>query len=422
MSEPEFPLDWLRGQFPSLSRTDNDLRRIYLDGPAGTQVPQAVANAVSETILYANANLGGMFVTSQAADKAIEDGHQAMADFFGCSPEEVIIGPNMTSLTYHFSRMIGKQLKAGDEIIVTQMDHEGNVSPWLQLADDLGLVIRKLPFNEESWQIEPDDLAALITDKTRLAALNYSSNLTGSINDMAALVAVCKGAGILSYVDAVQFAPHGLIDVKTLDCDFLVCSSYKFFGPHLGILYGKREILETLTPYKCRCSANDLPYRFETGTPQIELVAGLAAAVNHIAGLGRQLGENGSRREAISKAFKASTGHELTLVKMLIDGLQSVDGLTIHGITDKQRFEHRVPTVSFTFSDIVPETLVRMMNNEGIFCWAGHNYAYEVVRQLGIDPDLGVVRIGIANYNTAGEIKQTVESVRRNVAMLRQAR
>ncbi len=422
MSDPEIPLDWLRGRFPSLSRTDNGARRIYLDGPAGTQVPQSVANAVSETILYSNANLGGMFATSLVADKVIEDGHQAMADFFGCSPEEVIIGPNMTSLTYHFSRMIGKQLKAGDEIIVTQMDHEGNVSPWLQLADDLGLVIRKLPFNEESWQIEPDDLVGLISDKTRLAALNYSSNLTGSINDMAALVAVAKTSGILSYVDAVQFAPHGLIDVKALDCDFLVCSSYKFFGPHLGILYGKREILETLTPYKCRCSADDLPYRFETGTPQIELVAGLAACVDHIADLGHQLGENGSRREAISKAFKASAGHELTLVKMLIDGLQSVDGLTIHGITDKHRFDQRVPTVSFTLSDIIPEILVRMLNNEGIFCWAGHNYAYEVVRQLGIDPDLGVVRIGIANYNSVEEIKLAVESVRRNVAMLRQSR
>ena len=350
-----------------------------------------------------------------------------MADFFNCTPQEVVIGANMTSLTYHFSRMIGHRLngtglKAGDEIIVTQMDHEGNVSPWLQLAEDLGLVIRKLPFNQDSWQIETGALAALITDRTRLLALNYSSNLTGSINRVKELVAVAKAAGVLTYVDAVQFAPHGVIDVQALDCDFLVCSAYKFFGPHLGVLYGRRSVLEILDPYKCRCSDDGLPQRFETGTPQIELVAGLSAAVDHFAALALHLGESGTRRRQIEKAFAASIDEENRLVTQLIDGLRDIRGVTIHGITDPARIAHRVPTVSFTMNDIVPETLVSRLNQEGIFCWSGHNYAWEVVQQLGINPDHGVVRIGIANYNTTGEISETLESVARNIAMLRQDR
>jgi len=427
MQNEEFPLDWLRQQFPSLAVKDDGQRRIYLDNPAGTQVPQSVASAISNAVLYSNANLGGAFSTSVAAEKIIEEGHLAMADFFGCSAEEVIIGPNMTSLTYHFSRLIGTRLngvglEAGDEIIVTQMDHEGNVSPWLQLAEDMGLVIRKLPFDQDSWQVEAEALSSMINERTRLLALNYSSNLTGSINDVARLVAIAKSAGVLTYVDAVQFAPHGVLDVKALDCDFLICSSYKFFGPHLGALYARREILEAMPPYKCRCSDDILPYKFETGTPQIEMVAGLTAAIDHFADLGRKLGATKNRRASIERAFSASIDEERRLVRLLMDGLMEIDGITIHGITDANRIEHRVPTVSFTMNDIVPDTLVRRLNDEGIFCWSGHNYAWEVVHQLCINAEHGVVRIGIANYNSEQEIVETLEAVSRNIAMLRQQR
>ncbi len=427
MKQSAFPVEWVREQFPSLSVRDRDQRRIYLDNPAGTQVPKSVATAIYETVLFSNANLGGEFATSVAAEEVINQGHQAMADFLGCTPEEMIIGPNMTSLTYHFSRMIGHRLngvglKAGDEIIVTQMEHEGNVSPWLQLAEDLGLVIKKLPFNQDSWQVECEALSALITEKTKILALNYSSNLTGSVNEVAKLAAIAKSAGVLTYVDAVQFAPHGFVDVKALDCDFLVCSSYKFFGPHLGVLYGRRAVLETLDPYKCRCSDDGLPHRFETGTPQIELVAGLTACVDYFAELGGKLGESGARRLQINKAFETGVAEEIGLARQLIEGLGQVRGVTIHGITDPSRFAHRVPTISFTMDDIVPETLVSRLNQEGIFCWSGHNYAWEVVHQLGINPDHGVVRIGIAKYNHSGEIDETLESVSRNIAMLRQDR
>jgi len=418
----EFPLEWLRSGFPSLNVEDNGQRRIYLDNPAGTQVPQSVADAISDTILFRNANLGGSFVTSQAADQVIEQGHKAVADFLGCDADEVIIGPNMTTLTYHFSRTIGRGLKAGDEIIVTQMDHEGNVAPWLQLADDLELTIRKLAFDRDSWQIEKEALAALINDRTRVLALNYSSNLTGSINNVKELVALAKQAGIITYVDAVQFAPHGFVDVRELDCDFLTCSAYKFFGPHMGVLYGRRAVLEGLDPYKCRCSTNELPYRFETGTPQIELVAGLTAAIDHFAALGEKAGKPGSRRQKIGHALAKSTVHEGILARQLIDGLHQIKGVSIQGITDPARISERVPTISFVMDDVDPASLVERLNSEGIFCWSGHNYAWEVVHQLGIDPAKGVVRIGIANYNSGEEISQVIESAGRNIAMLRQER
>ncbi len=419
----DFPIEAVRGKFPALSLTDNGRRRVYLDNPAGTQVPQAVADAVARCLLSTNANLGGYFATTLAAQAVVDDAHAAIADFLGAaSPEEIIIGANMTTLTYDMSRTLGRTMKPGDEIIVTRMDHEGNVSPWLQLAEDLGLTVRWLPFDEKSWQVEEATLASLLSDRTRLVALNYASNLTGSINRVKSLTAMAKQAGALVYVDAVQFAPHGLIDVQDIGCDFLVCSAYKFFGPHMGILWGRRGVIDGLEPYKCRCSSNGLPERFELGTPQIELMAGLTAAVDYFAGLGEAQGQGGSRRQKIAKAFEVAIAYENLLAQRLIDGLSDISGLTIRGITDPKRLGDRVPTVSFTVDGIVPETIVRQMNAENIFLWSGHNYAWEIVHQLGIPAEQGVVRIGIAHYNTSAEIDETLESVHRVIAMLRQQR
>ncbi|RWK61696.1 cysteine desulfurase-like protein [Mesorhizobium sp.] len=418
-----FPIEVVREKFPALSLTDKGRRRIYLDNPAGTQVPQAVADAVSRCLLTTNANLGGFFETTIAAQQIVDDAHAAMADFLGAaSPQEIIIGANMTTLTYRMSRTLGRTMQPRDEVILTRMDHEGNVSPWLQLAEDLGLVVRWLPFDQHSWQIEEAALAALLNDRTRLVALNYASNLTGSINRVKALTRIAKQAGALVYVDAVQFAPHGLIDVQDLGCDFLICSAYKFFGPHIGILWGRLDVIDALKPYKCRCSSNALPERFELGTPQIELMAGLTAAVDYFAELGAAVSDGSSRRARIAKAFEVSTAYENPLAQRLIDGLLAVSGLTIHGITDPARIGQRVPTVSFTVDGIVPETIVRQMNADNIFLWSGHNYAWEVVHQLGIPAEQGVVRIGIAHYNTAAEIDETLESAHRVIAMLRQQR
>jgi len=418
-----FPIEDIRAAFPALALTDQGRRRIYLDNPAGTQVPRAVADAVSKCLLETNANLGGFFATTLAAEAVVVQAHKAMAEFLGATgPEEVVIGANMTTLTYHMSRTIGRHFQPGDEIVVTRMDHEGNVSPWLQLAEDRGLTVRFLPFDQTSWQVEEAALAAVLSDRTRLVALNYASNLTGSINRVKELTALAKQAGALVYVDAVQFAPHGLVDVQDLGCDFLACSAYKFFGPHLGILWGRRAVLETLQPYKCRCSSNGLPERFELGTPQVELLAGLTAAVAHFEAVGALAGAQGSRREKIAHAYAASIEYENRLAGDLIAGLRDIPGLTIHGITDPQRIDQRVPTVSFTVEGIRPETIARQLAGEGIFVWSGHNYAWEIVHQLGLPAEDGVVRIGIAHYNTAGEIAETVEAVQRIVAMLRQQR
>ena len=421
-----FPIGHVRAQFPSLATKDGGVARIYLDNPAGTQVPASVAEAIAETILHGNANLGGYFLTTQAAGRTVDDAHLAMSDFLGArGPHEIIIGPNMTSLTYQISRSIGRTLSPGDEIIVTRMDHEGDVSPWLQLAEDRQLVIRWLEFDEESWQVEPEALNALLGPKTKLLAITYSSNLTGAINDIAALTSLAKEAGALVFVDAVQFAPHGFVDVAALGCDFLACSSYKFFGPHLGILWARSDVLDTLPAYKCRCSSDALPERFETGTPQIELQAGLTATVNYFSELGCHINglesaaPGSARRDAVRTAFEASMAYESGLALSLIEGLSAIPGVRIRGITNSNRIAWRVPTVSFTVDGLKPDDIVRSMNDDNVFVWAGHNYALEVVRQLGIPEDEGVVRVGIAHYNTSEEITQALESAERAIAAAR---
>ena len=303
----DFSIEAVRERFPALALTDQGRRRIYLDNPAGTQVPRAVADAVSRCLLTTNANLGGFFETAVAAQQVVDDAHTAMADFLGAaSVGEIIIGANMTTLTYHMSRTLGRTMKPGDEIILTRMDHEGNVAPWLQLAEDLGLVVRFLPFDEQSWQVEESALQALLSQKTRLVALNYASNLTGSINRVKALTAIAKQAGALVYVDAVQFAPHGLIDVQALGCDFLACSAYKFFGPHVGVLWGRRNLLEQLEAYKVRPAPMTPPDKWMTGTQRHEAIAGALAAVEYLADLGRTLAGNDSlpRRAALREAYR----------------------------------------------------------------------------------------------------------------------
>jgi cysteine desulfurase family protein (TIGR01976 family) len=294
------------------------------------------------------------------------------------------------------------------------MDHEGNISPWLAVAEDRGLTIRWLPFDQETMRIEVDDLLPLLNERTRLLALNYASNLTGSINDVQALVAIARDRGVLTYVDAVQYAPHRLVDVAAIGCDFLVCSSYKFFGPHLGVLWGRESVMQEMRPYKLRCASDDLPERFETGTPQTELLAGLAATADYLASLDEGAdATGGDRRSAIQAGYAAATAHETRLVRQLIDGLTTCPGVTIHGIANPNRFDERVPTVSFTHQKRDSRDIAKGLAQAGVCVWSGHNYAYEVVRQLGINEKAGVVRIGIAHYNTVEEIDYTLEAVTR---------
>jgi cysteine desulfurase family protein (TIGR01976 family) len=409
-----FPIDAIRSCFPSLSVTDDGAARTYLDNPAGTQVPKRVADAAAHTLIYANANLGGAFVTSLAAEAVVQRAHEAMATFLGASSyREVAIAQSMTNHTFALSRSIGRTLQRGDEIVVTRMDHDGNVGPWLMLAEDLGLTVRWVEFNEHSWRIEPDALSAQLSSRTRLVALNYASNLTGSINDVTTLTKRAKQAGALVYVDAVQFAPHGTIDVEAIGCDFLACSSYKFFGPHLGIVWGRESLLEELEAYKVRPATTELPWKFETGTPQIELQAALTATVEYVAWLGRQCGAVGDERAQVAGAFGASIPWERELAARLIDGLKRIGDVTIYGITEPADFGARVPTVSFRHARIAPDVIARALAKENVFVWSGHNYALEIVRQLGIPEDEGVVRIGAAHYNTLEEIDRTLEIIAR---------
>jgi cysteine desulfurase family protein (TIGR01976 family) len=407
-----FPIETVRNNFPAVSRTDANPAPVVFDNPAGTQLPQRVIDAVSEAMVTASSNLGGYFASSRAADGIWLRAHEAMAEMLGAaSMREIIIGSSMTALTLHLSRSIGRTLTAGDEIILTRMDHEGDVSPWLLLAEDLGLVVKWLPFNTESWRIEADDLSALLSDRTRLLALNYASNLTGSINQVSELTRIAKQAGALVYVDAVQYVPHGLPDVSTIGCDFLACSAYKFYGPHLGIVWGREALLAELEPYKCRCASDGLPERFETGTTQTELLAGLEATVGYLEWLGEATGHQGSRRAKLEGAYQEVSAYETTLTAQLIAGIQQIPGTTIHGISNPNQIAERVPTVSFTHERVPTHEFAEALAAQNIYIWSGHNYAWEVVRQLGLNESQGVVRIGIAHYNTAEEVETVLSAL-----------
>jgi cysteine desulfurase family protein (TIGR01976 family) len=405
-----FPIDAVRGQFPSLTQTHNGHQKIYIDNPAGTQIPERVFSAVRDAMINASSNLGGLFENSRLADTIWEQAHDAMAVFLNAeSRQEIIIGPAMTALTFHTSRSIGKDFQAGDELIVTRMDHEGDVSPWLHLAEDKQMKVKWLSFNADSWQIEAEDLEALLSSRTKLVALNFASNLTGSINQIKKLTEIAHAAGALVYVDAVQLAPHNLIDVQDLGCDFLACSSYKFYGPHLGILWAKKALLEELSAYKVRCASDALPEKFELGTPQTELLAGLSAAVGYFEWLGESVAEPNSRRDKIVAAYKAAQHYENQLTAQLIEGVKAISGTRILGITDNDRIADRVPTVSFVHHTKAPIEIVTALDDQGICAWSGHNYALEVVRQLGIDENVGVTRLGIGHYNTEQEVHRMLD-------------
>lgn len=408
-----YPLDEIRSRFPALALTDGGRPRVYLDNPAGTQVPRSVVEAVSHALIECNANLGGHFQTSKNADAVVDGAHAAMADFLGAaSPEEIVIGPNMTTLTFHLSRSLCRDFRPGDEIVATRMDHEGDVAPWLEIAADKGLEVRWVEFDRETWRIEPEALKTALSERTRLVALNHASNLLGTVNEIAELTAIAKAAGALVVVDSVQAAPHRLIDVQAIGCDLLLCSSYKFFGPHLGIAWGRRALLEELHAYKCRCVGEELPVKFETGTPQIELLAGLTATVDYFAWCGEACGASGTRREKIAAAYQAMEDHEAGLTRQLLAGLKEIPEIEVFGVSNPNEIARRVPTISLRHKTRKTHEIAATLAEQGIFLWSGHNYALEVVRQLGIPEDEGVVRIGMAHYNTEAEIAQTLEALR----------
>jgi len=410
-----FDLAAIRSQFPALALADNGTRRIYFDNPAGTQVPVMVAEAISDCLLTKNANLGGYFATARAADEVVQSARDAMADFLNApSADEIIIGQNMTTITLHLSRSIGQLLSPGDEIVLSRMDHDANVSPWVLLARDLGLEVRWLPFNKESFEFDLDVLDEVITDRTRLVCVAGASNLTGTINDVTAICAKARAAGAMTYIDGVQSAPHVATDVQAIGCDFFVCSSYKFFGPHQGILWGRREVLEQLEAYKVRPSPSELPWCFETGTQSHEGFAGIAATVEYFAGIGRSMAVDyhdrwskfSENRKHVHAAMDMLFDYEKSLASHLISGLIAIDGVTVQGITDADALDRRVPTVSFTHSQASPDSVAQALGEQNIFVWSGHNYAVEVAKTLGIYDTGGAIRVGPVHYNSLAEIDE----------------
>ena len=410
-----FDLEAVRSQFPALALTDNGTRRIYFDNPAGTQVPSVVAAAVSDCLLTKNANLGGYFASAQDADAVVQSARDAMADFLNAaSSDEIIFGQNMTSITLHLSRSMGRLMRPGDEIILSQMDHDANVWPWVMLARDLDLEIRWLPFSKESFEFDLDVLDELLNDRTRLVCVAGASNLTGTLNDVAAICAKARAAGAMTFIDGVQSAPHVATDVQELACDFFVCSSYKFFGPHQGILYGRREVLETLEPYKVRPSPAELPWCFETGTQSHEGMAGIAATVDYFAAIGETMAGDYSgnwsqftgRRQHVHAAMDLLFDYEKRLVSHLIEGLSNISGIKVQGITDAEAMDRRVPTVSFIHDRVGPAAIAMALGKLNIFVWNGHNYAVEAAKLLGIYDTGGAVRVGPVHYNSIAEIDE----------------
>ena len=401
-----FPIEAVRQQFPSLATTDGSQRRIYFDNAAGTQVPRHTIDRIVDFFHRYNSNTGVFNPTSVEVDALYDAAVAAMADFLG-TPDagEVLIGANMTTLTYQLSRSLAHQFDPGDEIIISRMEHEGNVSPWLQMAEDNDLVVKWLEFDRDTWRVEPQLLEPLLSDRTRLLALNYASNLTGGVNDVKALTAMAQAAGAIVYVDAVQYASHRLIDVKDLGCDFLACSPYKFYGPHLGVVYGKRERLESLHAYKLRCASNALPFRFSLGTPAFELIAGLMGTLEYFQWLAAETGCSGDRRQLFEGAYAAMSEHEDALSEQLLAGLVAMPGLTMKGAST---LTHRVATFSFTHDRQPASAIAQQLSDAGLYCHWGDNYAFEVAKALDLDPREGVLRLGIGHYNTADEVAEAL--------------
>ncbi|GIW02075.1 cysteine desulfurase-like protein [Roseiflexus sp.] len=404
-------LTWIRAQFPALMQEMNGRPVVFFDGPGGTQVPRRVIDAMAEYLTLHNSNTHGAFATSQRTDATVDAARAAMADFLGCESDEVVFGPNMTTLTFAISRAFGRDIRPGDEIVVTRLDHDANVAPW-QALEERGAIIRMVDIDVEDCTLDMADMARAINSRTKLVAVGYASNAVGTINDVATITRMAHDVGALVYIDAVHYAPHGPIDVRALDCDFLACSPYKFFAPHMGALYGKREHLERLRPYKVRPASDAVPDRWETGTKNHEGLAGVTAAIDYLAELGRRVKPTTTRRAALVQAMEAIQAYERTLSHHLIAGLLAIPGLTFYGISDPARFAWRTPTVAVRLEGSTPRELARRLGDQGIFCWDGNYYAINLTERLGVEADGGMLRIGLVHYNTAEEIDRLLEVMR----------
>jgi cysteine desulfurase family protein (TIGR01976 family) len=407
----QFDLPTIREQFPSLVRP-----AIFLDNPGGTQIARKSLDRIVNYLTFHNANHGGAFPTSYDSDAVLDEAHSAMAEFLNAaSKDEVIFGNNMTTLTLHMSRSIARQWEKGDKIVVTRLDHDANISPWVLVAQERGVDVIHVDFNPEDGTLNMQEMERALAEKPRFVAVGYASNALGTINPVKKIIEMAHAVGAQVYIDAVQYAAHGPIDVQDLGCDFLVCSSYKFFGPHAGILFGRHELLEELFAYKLRVVPDELPGKFMTGTQNHEGIAGVLGAVEYFDWLGRTFGEDQrqkysvrfqGRRLHLKQALGAVRAYEYEISRSLLDTLMEMPGVTLYGLKDVQRLEERVPTFSFRLKGWHPRQLAEEFSRQGVYVWDGNYYAISVTERLGIEESGGMLRVGPVHYNTLEEIER----------------
>jgi cysteine desulfurase family protein (TIGR01976 family) len=425
-------LPTIRSQFPALRRQlEESSPAIFLDNPGGTQIAQASLDRMTDYLIQHNANHGGAFATSILSDAVLDEAHAAMADFYNAPrADEIIFGNNMTTLTLHLSRSIARTWQSGDTIVVTRLDHDANITPWVLAAEQRGVKVRWVDFHPEDGTLDLREMEKSMQDEPRLVAVGYASNALGTINPVEKIVKMAHAAGALVYVDAVQYAAHGPIDVQSLGCDFLVTSAYKFFGPHAGILYGRYDLLEELFAYKVRPAPNELPGKFETGTQNHEGMAGVLGAIEYLEWLGKTFGQDyaekyderfSGRRLHLKQAMSAIRAYEFEISRAVLDVLEETPGVTIFGLTDRRRLEERVPTVSFTLRvgtgagtrPMHPRRVAEQLDKANIYVWDGNYYALAVTERLGLEESGGMVRVGPVHYNTVEEIHRFGEALRR---------
>ena len=399
----------IRQDFPVFAREIAGKPIAFFDGPGGSQVPRQVADAVAEYLTLHNANTHGQFATSDETDAVIGRAREAMADFVGGDAGEIVFGANMTTLTLHLSRSLGREWAEGDEVVVTALDHQANVAPWRMMAEDAGMTVRVVPFDPETLQLDYGALESLLSSRTRLLAIGAASNAVGTINDVRRAAEMARAAGALTFVDAVHYAPHRLVDVRELGCDFLACSAYKFFGPHAGVLWGRRELLEGFRPYRLPPAPSEAPGRWETGTQNHEGLAGLDAAIGYLASLG---GDEGSRRVRLAAGYDAIAAHERELARRFLTGLEDLPHVRLWGIRDVDRLEERTPTFAIRAGSQPPAETAKALASRGIFVWDGDYYAREIMTRLGLLETGGAVRIGFCHYHTTDEVDRVLEGLR----------
>ncbi|MED5231393.1 MAG: cysteine desulfurase-like protein [Candidatus Thermoplasmatota archaeon] len=406
----DYPIEQIRSRFPGLNRQVSEHQAIFFDGPGGSQSPESVGDAVKHYLLHQNANVGMSFATSIETDELIDETMQACADLLGCTDHrEIVFGQNMTSLTIQLASALSRTWNSDDEVVVTRSDHDANVRPWVLAAQWSGAKIRWIEIDPSDCTHRIETINQNINENTVMVAIGAASNFSGTINDVKGICSKAHAVGAEVFVDAVHYAPHGLIDVGEMGCDYLACSSYKFFGTHQGILWGKFNRLAELPVAKLRVSSEEVPFRWMTGTQGHESMAGTLAAIEHLAWLGRMISEEDlSRREALSVAFSAIEEYESELCWNMIQGLQGIRGLKIWGITNPSMKKHRAPTVSFTHPSMTAEQIGAALADEGIFAWAGNFYALELSEALGLEPE-GALRVGLLHYNTAEEVERFIE-------------